>query len=86
MKIKALIIMSIFLLTVTFSFAGSENGKISKKDCWKALSGTWVNEDYLGTWMYYEQKLIIYPDGKHEYYPLTTDTNPTRQGYFLTDG
>ena len=27
---------------------------------------------------------MIYPDGKFEFYLLTTDTNPNRQGYYLT--
>ena len=33
---------------------------------------------------WFEQKLIVYPDGKFEYYPLITDTDPSRQGYYLT--
>jgi hypothetical protein len=60
-----LIFLSIFLLSVNLSFAGGDNDKISKKDFWNALSGTWINTDYLGTWTFYEQKLIVYPDGKY---------------------
>jgi beta-lactamase regulating signal transducer with metallopeptidase domain len=63
-------------------FAEDVKDNISKKDFWTALSGTWVNTDYLGTWEFYEQKLIVYPDGKFEYYPFTTDTVPTRQAHF----
>jgi hypothetical protein len=74
--------MSIFLLSVTFLFTGGAKDKISKKDFWNDFSGTWVNTEYLGTWEFYEQKLIVYPDGKFEYYPLTTDTDPSREAYF----
>lgn len=84
MKSRMFLFMSIFLLSVTFSFAGGAKDKISEKDFWNALSGTWVNTEYTGKWRYYEQKLIVYPDGKYEYYPLTTDTNPSRQGYYFT--
>ena len=63
-------------------FAEDVKDKISKKDFWNTLSGTWVNTDYLGTWEFYEQKLIVYPDGKFEYYPMTTDTDPSRPAYF----
>ena len=83
MKTRTLILVSIFLLSVTFSFAGGED-KISKKVFWNAMSGTWVNTDYLGNTPWYEQKLIIHTDGKFGYYPLTTDTNPIREGYYFT--
>ena len=83
MKTRTLILMSIFLLSVTFTFAGSKD-KLSKKDCWNALSGTWVNTEFTGEWPFFEQKLIVYPDGKLEYYPLTTDTIPTRELNNLT--
>jgi hypothetical protein len=87
MKTRTMVSILIIVLAVLFIAGSCATGKkasVIERDIFKELSGTWVNEDYLGTWMYYEQKLIIYPDGKHEYYPLTTDTNPTRQGYFLT--
>jgi hypothetical protein len=61
-------------VSVSLSFAGGENGRILKTDCWKALSGT---RDW------YEQKVKIYPDGKFEYYPLITDAEPIREGYFI---
>jgi hypothetical protein len=83
MKTRMLILMSIFLLSVIFAFAGGKD-RISKKDCWNALSGTWVNTEYLGTWDWYEQKVIIYPDGKFENYPLITDKIPKREGYYIT--
>jgi hypothetical protein len=79
-----LILVSILLLSISISFAKGDKDKISKKEFWNTLSGTWVNTEYLGTWEYYEQKLIVYPDGKFEYFPLTTDTDPSRQGYFFT--
>jgi beta-lactamase regulating signal transducer with metallopeptidase domain len=63
-------------------FAEDEKDNISKKDFWNALSGIWLNTEYLGTWEFYEQKLIVYPDGKFEYYPFTTDTDPSRKAYF----
>ncbi len=84
MKTRTLILISIFLFSVTFIFAASDKDKISKKDCWNALSGTWVNTEYLGTWPWQEQKVIVYPDGKFGYYPLTTDTNPIREGNYFT--
>ena len=74
----------VVVITITGSCATGKKASVTERDIFKELNGTWVNEDYLGTWMYYEQKLIIYPDGKHEYYPLTTDTNPIWQGYFFT--
>ena len=83
MKARTMILIGIFLLSATFLFAGGKD-KISKREFWRTISGTWLNTDYLGTYRFAEQKLIIYPDGKHEYYPMTTDTVPTRKGYFLT--
>jgi beta-lactamase regulating signal transducer with metallopeptidase domain len=64
-------------------FADDVNRKISEKDFWNALSGTWVNTEYIGTYAWFEQKVIIHPDGKWECYHLKTDTNPSRQGYYL---
>ena len=64
-------------------FAEDVKKKISEKEFWNALGGTWVNTEYLGTYAWFEQKVIIYPDGKWECYHLTTDTNPSRQGYYL---
>ncbi len=84
MKTRMLIFIIIFLLSISFIFAEADKKKISEKDFWNALSGTWVNTEYLGTYPWYEQKLIVHPDGKWECYPLTTDTNPSRQGYYLT--
>jgi beta-lactamase regulating signal transducer with metallopeptidase domain len=65
-------------------FAEDVKKKISKKDFWNAVSGTWVNTEYLGTYAWFEQKWIVYSDGKWECYTLTTDTNPSRKGYYLT--
>jgi beta-lactamase regulating signal transducer with metallopeptidase domain len=64
-------------------FAEDVRKKISEKDFWNTLSGTWVNTEYIGTYAWFEQKVVIYPDGKWECYHLTTDTNPSRQGYYL---
>ena len=65
-------------------FADDVKKKISEKDFWNALSGTWVNTEYIGTYAWWEQKVIIYPDGKWECYQLATDTKPSRQGYYMT--
>jgi beta-lactamase regulating signal transducer with metallopeptidase domain len=72
------------ILVINPVFAEDMTKKVSERDFWKALSGTWVNTEYLGTYAWFEQKVIIYPDGKWECYHLTTDTNPSRQGYYLT--
>ena len=63
-------------------FADDVKKKISEKDFWNALSGTWVNTEYLGKWPWFEQKLTVNTDGKLECYPLITDTSPSRQGYY----
>jgi hypothetical protein len=83
MRTRAIVLLLILLFSITFLFA--ENGKkeISVKDFWDALSGTWVNTKFPGKLRWFEQKLIVYPDGKFEYYPLITDKNPSRQGYYL---
>jgi len=65
-------------------FAEDVKKKISEKDFWNTLSGTWVNTEYLGTYPWFEQKVIVCPDGKWICYGLKTDTNPYRQGYYLT--
>ena len=65
-------------------FAEDVKKKISEKDFWTALSDTWVNTEYLGTYPWFEQKLIVNPDGKWECYRLITDKNPYRQGYYFT--
>ena len=70
------------ILVLNPMFAEDTKNRISRKEFWNALSGTWVNIDYLGTWEFYEQKLIVYPDGKFEYFPFTTDTEPSRQAQF----
>ena len=65
-------------------FAEEVKKKISEKDFWNAVSGPWVNTEYLGKDLWFDQKVIVYPDGKLECYPLTTDTNPLHQGYYFT--
>ena len=65
-------------------FADDVKKRIYEKDFWNALSGTWVNTEYLGTYAWFEQKVIICPDGKWECFTLKTDANPSRQGYYLT--
>jgi hypothetical protein len=82
--VVSILILILAVLIVVGSCATGKKAQMAEEDLFKKLSGTWVNTEYLGTWEFYEQKLVVYPDGKHEYYPLTTDTNPTRQGYFLT--
>jgi beta-lactamase regulating signal transducer with metallopeptidase domain len=57
--------------------------KISEKDLWETVSGTWVNTEYTGI-QRFEQKVIIRPDGKWECYQLIKDTNPSRNGYYHT--
>jgi len=65
-------------------FADDVKKKISEKEFWNAVSGTWVNTKYFGNEPGWEQKVIIYPDGKTECYQLATDTHPWRQGYYGT--
>jgi beta-lactamase regulating signal transducer with metallopeptidase domain len=81
----ALCLLLIFpVLVFNPMFAEDVKKKISEKDFWTALSGTWVNTEYLGTYAWFEQKVIVCPDGKWECYHLITDTSPSRQGYYLT--
>jgi len=84
----ATVVLCLFLLfpILVFNpiFAEDVKKKISENDFWNALSGTWVNTEYLGTYAWFEQKQIVYPNGKLECYHLTTDTNPSRQGYYFT--
>ena len=81
MKTRMLVLVIIISVLLALLFINGKD-KISKKDFWNDFSGTWVNTDYLGTWEYYEQKLIVYPGGKFEYYPMTTDTDPSRGAHF----
>jgi beta-lactamase regulating signal transducer with metallopeptidase domain len=78
------LLMTFPILVFNPTFAEDVKKKISEKDFWNALSGTWVNTKYLGTYAWFEQKVIICPDGKWECYHLITDTNPSRQGYYGT--
>jgi hypothetical protein len=78
------LILVLAVLIIVGSCATGKKASITERGIFKELSGTWVNTEYLGTWPFYEQKLIVNSDGKFEFYPLTTDTSPTRQGYFLT--
>jgi beta-lactamase regulating signal transducer with metallopeptidase domain len=81
----ALCLLLIFsILVFNPMFAEDVKKRISEKDFWNALSGTWVNTEYLGTYAWFEQKVRVCPDGKWECYHLITDTNPSRQGYYLT--
>ncbi len=57
--------------------------KISAKDLWNTMSGTWFNTEYTGI-QRFEQKIIVYLDWKFEYYPKTKDTNSSRDGYYHT--
>ena len=83
--IAALCFLLLFpILVFNPIFAEDVKKKISEKDLWNSLSGTWVNTEYIGAYAWFEQKVIIRPDGKWECYQLTTDTNPSRQGYYLT--
>ena len=81
----ALCLLLLFsILVFNPMFAEDVKKRISENDFWNALSGTWVNTEYLGTYAWFEQKVIVCPDGKWECYQLTTDKNPYRQGYYLT--
>jgi beta-lactamase regulating signal transducer with metallopeptidase domain len=85
--IATVVLCFLFLLSILVfnpMFADDLKKKISEKDFWNAVSGTWVNTEYLGTYSWFEQKIIIYPDGKWECYQLTTDTDPSRQGYYFS--
>ena len=62
MKTRTYVSILILVIAVLVIVGGCATGKkasVTERDIFKELSGTWVNEDYLGTWMYYEQKLII---------------------------
>jgi beta-lactamase regulating signal transducer with metallopeptidase domain len=54
---------------------------ISENELWNTVSGTWVNKEYTGI-RRFEQKVIVYPDGKFECYPKLNDTNPSRLDYY----
>ena len=82
--IVSILILVLAVLIIVGSCATGKKASVTERNLFKELSGTWVNTEYTGKWLGYEQKLIVYPDGKFEYYLLTTDTNPLRQGYLLT--
>lgn len=58
---------------------GSETPYVAKDK--EELYGTWVNMDY--GWGGYTQKLIIYPDGKVEYFSLADDKMGTYEARYL---
>jgi len=87
MKTRTFVSIMILVLAV-FIVVGNcatRRKAISEQDFWNAFSGTWVNTEYseIGD-LFFEQKWIVYPDGKFEFYPRATDTNPSRQGYYFT--
>jgi hypothetical protein len=87
MKTRTFVFMLILVVVVLIVVGNCATRRkaISEKDFWNAFSGTWVKTEYLGSGdLFFEQKWIVYPDGKFEFYPLTTDTNPSRQGYYFT--
>jgi beta-lactamase regulating signal transducer with metallopeptidase domain len=69
------------ILKFNTMFADDVIKKVSKNDLWNTLNGTWVNTEYTGI-RRFEQRLIVYPDGKFECYPKTNDIKPSRYDYY----
>jgi hypothetical protein len=84
MKTRTLIYVSILFLAAILLFAEDVKRSISETEFFEVFSGTWVNEDYSGVGDF-EQKLVLYPDGRWETYLLLTDDQRRCYGKYTMD-
>ena len=77
-KLISGVVSILVLLAFTLGYAEEEKAYVPKDD--EEIYGTWVNTEY--DWLSRAQKLIMYPDGRVEYFPKESDTSPTFAGTF----
>ena len=71
-KRKAMLIFIVFLVAVTL--LGSSKKEISTEEAMDALSGTWINEEYMTTMI--TDKLVIESNRTIAFYLLMNKSNP----------
>jgi hypothetical protein len=68
------IILSFTVLLVVFTLMGSSKKEISMEETIDAISGTWINEEYVTSII--DDKLVIESNGTIAFYLLMNKSNP----------
>lgn len=84
MKSVTLILVMVLFFMAPFLFAEDVKNAISETEFFEVFSGTWVNTDYSGM-LYWQQKVVFYPDGRWEEYNFITDDQPDHYGKYTMD-
>ena len=84
MKSVTLILVMVLFFMAPFLFAEDVKNAISEMEFFEVFSGTWVNTDYSGM-LYWQQKVVFYPDGRWEEYNFITDDQPDHYGKYTMD-